>query len=609
MRISCRIPVWFMAMGMALILASGGMAEPWTAWRNALAPKGEPGPELTLTRDGAAEYAIEIPDAASAQDQKAAQDLAQWLKEITGAVFPIVPEAQANGENLISIGMTKHLAVAGIAATQDLGDEGYCIGVKGKVLYLCGGHKRGPINAVYALLEEDLGCRWYAGDSNSIPKTPTLVFRPVPRVFVPTLVIRDPFYHAAFDGTWSLRNRTNAPNAPVPEEWGGHADYALFVHTFNTLVPPEKYFAEHPEYFMLDGNGKRSQQQLCTTNPDAIRIATESVLRVLREKPNSEIISVSKNDGGGTCLCSKCKEIDDAEGTNAGALLYLVNRVAEAVEREFPNVIVSTLAYLETVNPPKTVRPRPNVAIRLCTDNCMWAHPFTPAEQVDAFSKAMIGWGAIHNRIHIWDYCVNFSHYPAPMPNIEVIAANIRFFVAHNAKGVMEQGAYQCPGERDLLRSWVLAKLMWDPSRDVAALIQDFIWGYFGKAAPPIAAYNDLLDATARDHAESLKSPKDGIRYPMDSEFLTKEFIDQAAALYDQAEDLAENDTIRQRVERDRLPILYVQLCRGKAFTGHGYPKILNRFETIARRIGLTNILEGPPDLEQKLKAWKDSAL
>ena len=95
----------------------------------------------------------------------------------------------------------------------------------------------------------------------------------------------------------------------------------------------------------------------------------------------------------------------------------------------------------------------------------------------------------------------------------------------------------------------------------------------------------------------------------MDSEFLTKEFIDKATALYDQAEDLAENDTIRERVERDRLPILYVQLCRGKAFTGDAYPKILSRFETIARRIGQTNILEGPPDLEQKLKVWKDSAL
>lgn len=613
MRGSRTLPVWFTTIGLVLAVSFCAAAEPWTAWHNALAPKGAQGPELTLTRDGKTEYVIAVPDAPTTQDQKAAQDLAQWLNEMTGAEFPIVPEAQAPGDNVISIGMTKRLesagipAVTGLAAGPDLGDEGYGIGVKDKTLYLFGGRKRGAINAVYALLEEDLGCRWYAGETSQIPHVPTLVFRPVPRTFTPALMIRDPFYHAAFNGTWSLRNRTNSPSAAVPEEWGGNVNYALFVHTFNTLVPPDQYFTEHPEYYMLDANGNRSRQQLCTTNPDVIRIATESTSRILRENPTAEVISVSKNDGGGTCLCPACKAIDDAEGTNAGALLYLVNRVAEAIEPEFPNVVVSTLAYLETVNPPKTVRPRANVAIRLCTDRCMWAHPFTPAEQVDVFNKAMVGWGAIHNRIHIWDYCVNFSHYPAPMPNIDVIAANIRFFVAHNAQGVMEQGAYQCPGERDLLRSWVFAKLMWDPSLDVTALTQDFIWGYFGKAAPAIAAYNDLLDATAREHAESLKAPKDGIRYPMDSEFLTKEFVDKASALYDQAETLAENDVIRERVERDRLPILYVQVCRGKEFTGDAYPQILERFEAIARRIGQTNILEGPPDLDQKLKAWKEA--
>lgn len=608
MRKPLRIQVLFLALGTALSLSSSALSEPWTAWQNALAPKGEPGPEVTLAKDGATDYVIAVPDATTTQDQKAAQDLALWLKEISGADFAMVPESQAAGDAVISIGATKRMASAGVADATELGDEGYAIGVDGKTLYLAGGRKRGVINAVYALLEEDLGCRWYAGESRRIPHAPTLAFRPVPRRYVPALSIRDPFYHAAFDATWSLRNRTNAPSAAVPEEWGGHVTYALFVHTFNTLVPPDTYFKDHPEYYMLDGNGNRSTRQLCTTNADTIRIATESVLRILRDKPDAEIISVSKNDGGGTCLCPNCKAIDDAEGTNAGALLYMVNKVAEAIEPEFPAVTVSTLAYLETVTPPKTMRPRSNVAIRLCTDNCMWAHPFTPARDVDAFSNAMVGWGSIHNRIHIWDYCVNFSHYPAPMPNIDVIADNIRFFVAHNAQGVMEQGAYQGPGERDLLRSWVFAKLMWDPSRDVDALTQDFIWGYFGEAAPAIAEYNALLEAAGREHAESLKSPEGGIRYPMDSEFLSKDFIDKAVALYDQAETLAENDEIRQRVERDRLPIMYVQLCRGKEFTGEDYAEILNRFEAIARRIGMTNILEGPPDLDQKLEEWKKAA-
>ncbi|MBX7257103.1 MAG: DUF4838 domain-containing protein [Candidatus Hydrogenedentes bacterium] len=607
------IPGLICIAGFTALVALTAFAEPWTTWRNALAPMGWKGPELTLARNGAAAYVIAIPDAPTSQDLKAAQDLAQWLREMTGADFSILPEAQATGNNVISIGMTKRLEEAsksidaGVLTVRDLRDEGYVIGVKNGTLYLFGGKKRGPIYAVYALLEEDLGCRWYAGETSTIPQTPTLTVRPVPRSFVPKLTIRDPFYEAAFNGTWSLHNRTNAPSAAVREEWGGHVDYALFVHTFNTLVPPEQYFDAHPDYYMLDSNGNRSRQQLCTTNPEVITIATESTLRILREHPNCEVISVSKNDGGGTCLCPNCKAIDDAEGTNAGALLFLVNKVAEAVEQEFPDVVVSTLAYLETVTPPKTVRPRANVSIRLCTDNCMWSHPFTPAQDIEAFNKAMTGWGAIHNRIHIWDYCVNFSHYPAPMPNIDAIANNIRFFVANNAQGVMEQGAYQGPGERDLLRCWVFAKLMWDPTRNVDDLTQDFIWGYFGKAAPAIAEYNSLLEATAREHADSLKAPKDGIRYPMDSEFLTKDFIDKANQLYDQAESLAENDTIRERVERDRLPIMYVQLCRGKEFTGDTYPQILARFETIARRIGLTCIREGSPDLDEKLKAWKEA--
>jgi len=45
--------------------------------------------------------------------------------------------------------------------------------------------------------------------------------------------------------------------------------------------------------------------------------------------------------------------------------------------------------------------PRQKGAIRLCTDRCMWAHPFTPAEDSEVFSSALEGWAKIHDRIHI----------------------------------------------------------------------------------------------------------------------------------------------------------------------------------------------------------------
>ncbi len=600
---------WLM-VGMVAGMAAQAGAAAWQQWQNALTPKGDRAGELTLAAGGKTDYVIVIPAAATTQEQKAAEDLAHWLHGMTGADFGIVKDSQPPRRTEISVGRTNRLAGAGVApAGNALGDDGIAIDMRGAKLILQGGSKRGIINAVYALLEEDLGCRWYTNEAQHLPRRPTLRVRPVPRRYTPALRIRDPYYKVAFDGTWSLRNRTNAPGAAVPEKWGGRIDYALYVHTVHSLVPPGTYFKEHPEYFMLDGSGKRNAHQLCMTNPEVIRVATESVLRIMKDKPHCEIISVSKSDGGQTCQCKRCKELDTAEGSECASLLYFVNRVAEAVEKQYPRLVVSTLAYLETVKPPKTIRPRKNVAIRLCTDRCMWAHPFTAAEESPVFSEAITDWSKIHDRIHIWDYVVNFSHYTAPMPNMDVVAKNVRYFVKHHATGVMAQGAYQSPGaERDRMRAWVMAKLMWDPSLDVRELMQDFVWGYYGQAAPALAEYDELLRKAGEDHAETLKAPKGGIRYGMDDPFLSKAFLDRATAIFDRAERMAKCEEIRRRVEEARMPIMYVKLCRGPAFAGDGYPALVERFTKVACRVGLTHIMEGPPDVDKKLKGWRDAA-
>jgi len=584
----------------------------WDAWRNSLAPAGKPGPRLTLARDGRTDYRIVVPENASSQDRTAARELEHYLKEMTGAAFQVVSEARLTGKSrkLISVGRTDLLKQSAIPALEDdLAEEGYGIAVKRGTLFLWGGARRGAINAVFALLEEDLGCRWYSNDDSRIPHCPTLRFAPVPRTYKPPLRLRDPFYKVSFDPAWSLRNRTNAPLAEVDEAAGGRIDYAEeagFVHTFHNLMPPAKYFKEHPGYYMLDGGGNRVAHQLCTTNPDVLRIVTERVREILAKSPNADIVSVSKMDGGGTCQCEKCKALDDAEGAQMASLLYLVNRVAENIEKDYPNIVISTLAYLETIGVPKTVRPRRNVAIRVCTDSCSWSAPFTPARQSERFAPTLKEWSKVCKRMYIWDYVVNFSHYTAPMPNMEVIADNIRFFVENNAEGIMTQGAYQSPGaERDWMRSWVIAKLMWDPSRDLWELMRDFAWGHYGKAGAAMAAYDRLLWQAGQDHKKELAAPAGGIRYLMDSPFLSKDFLDRACALLDRAQEMAENEAVFKRVEIARIPIMYVKLCRGPEFTGPDYPSILKRFESAARMAGLTTIAEGAPDIEQRIAAWR----
>jgi hypothetical protein len=286
--------------------------------------------------------------------------------------------------------------------------------------------------------------------------------------------------------------------------------------------------------------------------------------------------------------------------------LFLVNQVAEAIEAEYPNVIIDTLAYLETIQVPKTARPRKNVAIRLCNDAVgAWSHPFTPAEQCDT-AKLVSAWGAVHNRIYIWDYNVNFSHYLTPMPNLDVMVANIRFWIKNHAEGVMLQGGYQGPAERDQLKSWVSAKLLWNPAWDEQALARDFIQGHYGKAAPAIEAYEALLERMRAEHGSEMASPPGGIRYPMDALFFTKEFLTQATSIFTQARQLARGDEeLTRRVERAELPILYVKCVRGPEFVGDKYAQVVGEFERIARREKVQYLQEGGQDFEPKLAGFK----
>ncbi len=565
------------------------------AWQNALQPAGAPAKlPLPLVVDGQPAAGILCPENANPNDRQAAAELQKWIREITGATLPI-RIGGAPGRNIL------------LRTDPRLGEEGYWIRGNGLNQLIWGGTTRGLLNGVFALLEEDLGCRFYSKDCTILPKTNTLIIAPVERRYLPPLKLRDPFYACAFDAEWSLRNRANAPDAKVPEAFGGHVDYdSMFVHTASQIVPPDKYFKSNPEYFAQLADGKRSPDQLCATHPEVARLAIEHVRRVLKENPQTEIVSVSKNDNTQVCHCDRCKKLRHEEGSDMANQLTLVNRVAEAIEHEFPKATIDTLAYLETIKVPKTIRPRKNVAIRLCNDSVgSWKHPFTPASECNV-AKLVTAWSAVHDRLYIWDYNVNFSHYLAPMPNLDVMAANIRFWITNRAEGVMLQGGYQGPAERDELKSWVTAKLLWNPAWDETALTQDFLWGFYGQAAPALAEYESLLNGWRQSFAKEMASPKGGIRYPMDSPCFTKDFVTRATDIFARARKLAAGDeALTRRVERAQLPVLYVQCVRGPEFVGEDYAKVVSEFERIARRENVRHLCEGGPDFEAKLAEFK----
>ena len=276
-------------------------------------------------------------------------------------------------------------------------------------------------------------------------------------------------------------------------------DWGLFVHTFRTLVPPEKYFDEHPEYFSLLKGNRTPDCQLCLTNPDVFRIVVEELRARMRENPEARFWSVSQNDTYCPCECAACAAIDSAEGSPAGSILSFVNRVAD----EFPDKIISTLAYQYSRAAPKHIKPRPNVNIMLCSIECNRSRPIADDPASASFVKDVEDWSALTHNILLWDYVIQFRNLVSPFPNLRVLQPNIRFFVENGITSVFEQGLSELHGEFAELRAYLIAKLLWNPYADADSLMDDFLRGYYGGAAPQIRRYIDTMhDALAASGEE-----------------------------------------------------------------------------------------------------------
>jgi hypothetical protein len=519
--------------------------------------------ELVLAEGGRSNFVIVVGREASPSEKHAAQELQSFLEQISGARLPVRDDQGPLGEHEIILGDNAHLRQLGVQIDfAKLGDEGFTLRTVGPHLVIAGGRLRGTMYGVYTCLETYLGCRWLAPDQSIIPKRARIAIGPVSDTQVPALEYREPFYADAFDADWCARNKMNSSASPLDEQRGGKITYYGFVHTFNSLLPPEKYFEQHPEYYALvNGRRLREYTQLCCTNPEVQRLVAEEVKRRMREHPEAKIFSVSQNDWGNYCQCERCRAVAEREGSQIGPILELVNYVADQVRDEFPDRIIDTLAYQYSRKPPKHLRPRPNVVVRLCSIECCFAHPLETCDHPNnvAFRTDLEGWSKVCQRLWVWDYVVDFPHYLLPFPNLRVLQANIKFFVRHNVRGIFEEGDYNTVnGEFAKLRAYLLAKFLWNPDYPFEQALTEFLEGYYGPAAGPIRQYIDLLhDKVQRENLHAFIWENPGAAY------LSEEVLTRGQQLFDEAERLVSSDPERlRRVQIARLPLYYVALER-----------------------------------------------
>jgi hypothetical protein len=556
--------------------------------------------ELVIAENGQSHYRIVIPADAIPSERHAAEELQSYLQRMTGANLPIVSDSERPQDQEILLGDNAHSRNLGTpVGFAQLGPDGFTLRTDRTRVVIAGGGPRGTLNGVYTLLEEKLGVRWFTPELELVPKANRLVLGELNETQVPALEQREVFWTEIMrDPDFAARHRLNGSNYRLTAQHGGRAViYFPFVHSFDSLIPQELY-AEHPEYFpQIKGERVKGYVQRCLANPDVLKLAEAKVRQWIKEHPEANIISVSQNDTGKWCQCDQCTALDEAEGSPAASLIRFVNAIAEDIEHDYPHVSIDTLAYQYTRKPPKTLRPRANVIIRLCSIECCFAHPLAtcPSEENRRFRDDILAWQPVAKKLYIWDYTTNFGHYQQPFPNFDALQPNVQFFVEHNVRGLFEQGNYSSGGLGELgpLRAYLLAKLLWNPKTDLQKHTAEFLAAYYGNTAPQIRAYLDLLENQVRDgKAHPHIFDRSAVAYLNDG------FLDSAAKTLDEAEAAADTDAVRFRVQVTRLPIWYVKLAT-KRLEGPARSERLERFLTIARKAGISNISES-----QSLEEW-----
>ncbi|MBN2580379.1 MAG: DUF4838 domain-containing protein [Pirellulales bacterium] len=543
-----RLCVLFSALGLGIVCTPAAGAE-----------------KLLLAENGRTEYRIVVPENASPSIRYAAEELQTFLSQMTGAKLPIVSDREPPVEQEILLGDNAHSRQAGLSSDfSSLGAEGYHLKTAGPRLAIAGSPQRGVLYGVYGLLEDHLGCRWFTPDVSRIPKCSRLEIPPLDDRRIPVLEYREPFLFDCFDGDWCARNRMNSHAARLEAKHGGKMAIVSLAHTFNALVPPEKYFNAHPEYFSLV-NGKRLKDysQLCCTNEEVIRLCTEGTLAAMKALPEGRVFSVSQNDCFNYCQCENCQKLAREEESQMAPVLALVNRVAEAVEREFPNNTVETLAYQWTRKPPKTIRPRKNVVVQLCSIECCFSHPLETCNGPEnrRFREDLAAWSQTGGRLWVWDYTTDFANYLLPFPNHRVLRENIRFYVARGVTGIFEEDSYETPhSELAALDGYLMAKFLWNPDYDEARATDEFLTAYYGPAAESIRQYLNLLhDRVQKENIHV------HVYDPPSKPHLADDLLLTANALWQEAEHKASgNPAVLKRVQISRLSVDYAIVERAR---------------------------------------------
>ena len=507
-----------------------------------------------------------------------AGEVVEYIRKSTGADMSVIDrnaEALPDGGVFLHIGRSAYVDGLMGDDLDGLDRAGYIIrATDGRNLIVAGPTPEGTEFGTYEFLERFVGIRWLM---------PTEIGEYVPEragLSIPadTDIVDEPAFMQV----------PGIAFMPTHKAWARKMRFwtrLSFHHSLVKLFAPELYKETHPEFFPLKSpddasryvpaNNSDYRWQPCFTAPGIVDEAARRIIEAFDRGPRYKSYSLGVNDSNDYCQCENCrKEYIDGErflgfASYSDCYFKFCNAVVEKVLAVHPDAWFGLIAYSHVGAPPVNVAVHPRIVPFMTYDTMQLIDP----SRRDRHERLLLQWARTCTYIGRYDYTYGDHHVP-PRIYIHHWADYVRWARDHNVRAWYAE-TYPFFGEAP--KYYAMAKIWWDPDRDVDAILEEWYRLSFGKAAEPMKAYFEHWEEywTRRVRDTGLFLALKNSQYCMGNrgflEALSEKDIGTGDAFIGQALELADTAATKARVEVMALSWHYYRtviddfLARGKA--------------------------------------------
>jgi hypothetical protein len=505
---------------------------------------------------------------ASYQERFAAQQFVSYVQRanksdaLLGLTYGVMPTDWKG--SAVVVGVAGLPPFEKVNAKQ-LPEHGFHIYIESNRLNIVGQSFQGASNALYWLLWEKIGVRWYLPTrlGEEVPVHDQIVLSDIDITAGPDYPASS--FHAPFFG--SAANRTTVSGmrrdmnsrhiweevvAPTPENHEQHPEW--FALTDRKDMPKEDWM----KFIWKDKNGGIRSNQVCTTNPEVIQLFIDYARKFCREDPEVRMISLEPNDYHDFCTCPRCKELDQKLGNGPlmNRLVHFMNQIAREIKKEFPDKTFGIYAYSSHVDPPTGIKPDPAIVPTLCffASRACYQHAIDDSSCPTnrEWKKTVLDpWTKLSRRFGYYSYYSYSRKWQGPQLMLRTMPRDMKLMHDRGAFYFHIDGWSNwatCAPMRYLAQ-----RLIWDADADPNTVLDDWYRGTYGPAYASMKAYWETMTDGYYQGTHRSSGPTNP------EQMFTRDIVEKAWTHLKQAEmDLAKApDRYKRRVKIARAGLEY----------------------------------------------------